>query len=109
MVSQDVLNAVTSSINESNSTETAWWSSLRATPVMLEEELSSISPYPQVTFQLRSRKVQPSLVFYTSCRTEDAPPTRKSSKRQRLYDSFCLNGIDCFFQEMEFSIINLDL
>lgn len=43
MVSQDVLNAVTSSINESNSTETAWWSSLRATPVMLEEELSSIS------------------------------------------------------------------
>lgn len=43
MVSQDVLNAVTSSINESNSTETAWLSSLTATPVMLEEELGSVS------------------------------------------------------------------
>ena len=43
MVSQDVLNAVTSSINESNSTETAWLSSLTATPVMLEEELGSAS------------------------------------------------------------------
>ena len=43
MVSQDVLNAVNSSINESNSTETAWLSSLTATPVMLEEELGSVS------------------------------------------------------------------
>lgn len=43
MVSQDVLNAVNSSINESNSTETAWLSSLIATPVMLEEELGSVS------------------------------------------------------------------
>lgn len=43
MVSQDVLNVVTSSINESNSTETAWLSSLTATPVMLEEELGSVS------------------------------------------------------------------
>ena len=43
MVSQDVLNAVTSSINESNSTETAWLSSLTATPVVLEEELGSVS------------------------------------------------------------------
>lgn len=43
MVSQDVLNAVTSSINKSNSTETAWLSSLTATPVMLEEELGSVS------------------------------------------------------------------
>ena len=43
MVSQDVLNAVTSLINESNSTETAWLSSLTATPVMLEEELGIVS------------------------------------------------------------------
>ena len=43
MVSQDVLNAVTSSINESNSTKTAWLSSLTATPVMLEEELGSVA------------------------------------------------------------------
>lgn len=41
MVSQDVLNAVTSSINESNSTITAWLSSL--TDVILEEELGSVS------------------------------------------------------------------
>lgn len=43
MVGQDALNAVTSSINESNSTETAWFSSLTATPVMLEEEVGSVS------------------------------------------------------------------
>ena len=43
MVSQDVLNAMTSSINESNSTETAWLSSLTDTSVMLEEELGSVS------------------------------------------------------------------
>ena len=42
MVSQDVLNTVTSSINESSSTKTAWLSSLTTTPVMLEEELGSV-------------------------------------------------------------------
>lgn len=109
MVSQDVLNAVTSSINESNSTETAWLSSLTATPVMLEEELGSVSTIFPSDLLLRSRKIQPSLVFYTLCKTEDAPPTKKSSKRKRLYDSFYMNRIDCFFQKMEFSIINLDL
>ena len=109
MVSQDVLNAVTSSINESNSTETTWLSYLTATPVMLEEALGSVSTISQVTFQLRCGKILPSLVFYNSCRAEEAPPTRKSSKRQQLYDSFYMNGIDCLFQKMEFSIINLDL
>ena len=109
MVSEDVLDAVTSSINESNSTETTCLSSLTATPVMLEEALGSVSTISQVTFQLRCRKILPSLVFYNSCRAEEAPPTRKSSKRQRLYDSFYMNGIDCFFQKMEFSIINLEL
>ena len=34
---------MTSSINESNSTKTAWLSSLTATPVMLEEELGSVA------------------------------------------------------------------
>lgn len=74
-----------------------------------KKSLVVFQPYPQVTFQLRSMKIQSSLVFYTSWRTEDGPPTRKNSKRQRLYDRFYMNGIDCFFQKMEFSVINLDL
>ena len=99
MVSQDVLNVVTSSINESNSTKLPGCHLSQRHLLCWKKSLVVFQLYPQVTFQLRRRKIQPSLVFYTSCRTEDTPPTRKSSK----------NGMDCFFQKIEFSIINLDL
>ena len=109
MVSQDVLNAVTSSINESNSTETAWLSSLTATPVMLEEELgsaSTISPSDLSAAQQEDTTISRVLHFMQNRRR---PTYQESRKRQQLYDSFYMNGIDCFFQKMEFSVINLDL
>ena len=43
VVTQDVLDAVTSSIHETNSVQTAWLSSLTAVPDILKEEHVDIS------------------------------------------------------------------
>ena len=104
MVSQDVLNAMTSSINESNSTETAWLSSLTITSVILEEELgsvSTISPSDVSAAQKEDTTISRVLHFMENRRRHTY---QKNSKRQRLYDRFYMNGIDCFFQKMEFSL-----
>ena len=51
VVSQDVLNAVKSSIHETNSGQTAWLSSLSAVPDLLKEDCKDVKTYEIIAAQ----------------------------------------------------------
>lgn len=109
MVSQDVLNAVTSSINESNSAETAWLSSLTATPIMLEEEFGSVSttsPSDLSAVQQEDTTISRVLRFMQNLRR----PTHQEKQQETVVVRQLLHEWNrLFLQKIEFSIINLDL
>lgn len=103
MVSQDILDAVTSSMYKGNSAETAWLPSLTVTPVMLEEEpgdVSTISPS-----ELLAAQQEDSTIYRTSHFIQIRRGPTYQEKQQEI---FYMSRTDCFFLRMEFSITNLE-
>ena len=63
VVSQDVLDAITSSIHETNTVQTAWLSSLTAVPDVLKEECVNIPTMPHSELITAQQKIPQSVVF----------------------------------------------
>ena len=95
VVNRDVLDAITFSIHETNTVQTAWLSSLTAVPDMLKEEHVDIPTMPHDEF-VTAQQEDPTIArVYALCKSEDVPPTRKDRRSQLLYDSSCMNGTNC--------------
>lgn len=109
MVGQDVLNAVTSSINESNSTETAWFSSLTATPVMLEEEVGSVSTISSTDLSAAQQEDTTISRVLRFMQNRKHPTYQEKQQETAVVRQLLHEWNRLFLPKMEFSIINLDL
>ena len=107
--SQDVLDAVTSSIHETNAVQTAWLSSLTAVPDILKEECCNIPTMPPSEL-IAAQQEDPTIGRVLHFMQVGSRPTyQEGQKSQLLYDSSYMNGTNCSLLKMEFFATNLDL
>ena len=81
VVTQDVLDAVTSSIHETNSVQTAWLSSLTAVPDILKEEHVDISTvsYDELVM---AQQEDPAIVRVLHFKKSGRRPTYQERQRE---------------------------
>lgn len=96
------MDAVTSSVHETNTFQTTWLSSLTVVPDMLKGECINIAAVPYSDL-IAAQQEDPAVV-YILCESENVPTTRENSRSLLLYDSTNINGTNGLSLKMKFCV-----